>query len=165
MMLRKRPQRKKKKKPETETLRIVEGFRCTPALLYEALTQPALVSFYTQSPAVIDAKEGGSFSLFGGSVVGKFLSVEKDKKIVQTWRFENEWESDLFSTVTMKFTAPEHGVTRLELIQEDIPIADKYFNRDVPEKVKNGWERFFWERIRNMVGYQKMPVDGDIIDD
>jgi len=145
-------------------LRIVEGFRCTPALLYEALTAQPLVSFYTQSPAVIELKEGGKFSLFGGSVVGKFVTLEKDKKIVQTWRFDKEWEPDWFSTVTMIFSAPEYGVTRLELVQENIPLSDKYYNRDVPEKVKNGWERFFWERIRNIVGYQKIPVDGDVME-
>jgi len=151
---------KKKAKIETDTLRMVEGFRCLPQHIYEALTDQRLVSVYTQSPAVIDAKEGGSFSLFGGSVTGKFIALEPGKKIVESWRFNNEWEPDHFSTVTIKISMQSYGITRLELVQENIPVYDKYLNRDVPEKVKNGWERFFWERIRGVMGYGKAPVEG-----
>jgi len=44
------------------------------------------------------------------------------------------------------------------LKQTQIPIADKFGNRDLPEKVKIGWSRFFWERIQKMMGYHKYDL-------
>ena len=53
---------------------------------------------FTQSPATIEARPGGKFSWFGGSVQGEFEELEADKKIVMKWRF-NTWADDCFSKV------------------------------------------------------------------
>lgn len=42
-----------------------------------------------------DAKEGGTFEIFGGSVIGKYTSVKQDKEILLDWRFRNWQESDI----------------------------------------------------------------------
>lgn len=54
---------------------------------------------FTQSPATIEARPGGKFSWFGGSVQGEFEELEADKKIVMKWRF-NTWADDCFSKVS-----------------------------------------------------------------
>mmetsp|Transcript_9108 Transcript_9108/g.17735 ORF Transcript_9108/g.17735 Transcript_9108/m.17735 type:complete len:327 (-) Transcript_9108:228-1208(-) len=131
------------------------GFRCTPELLFQALTNQDMVSKYTQSKATIDIKANGEFSLFEGSIHGSFLEVKAPGRIVKKWRFK-EWPDDCFSTVTISITSPEYGVTVLTLKQTGVPMHDKYRNRDVPQKVKKGWKNFFWDRIHKVVGFAKV---------
>ena len=52
-----------------------EGFNCRPKNMFEALTDEKMVSGYTFGPAKIEAKEGGAFSMFGGTVEGTFVSL------------------------------------------------------------------------------------------
>jgi len=144
-----------KKKFETQTLRLEAGFQAQPKNLYEALTDERLVSTYTQSPAKIDSKEGGQFSLFGGSIQGKFVKLEPYSRIVEHWRFV-DWPDGHYSTVTIELSAPSSNTCRLHLVQTDVPENDKFGNADVPDKVKHGWENYFWERIQKVLGYHKV---------
>ncbi len=57
---------------------------------------------FTQSMATIEARPGGKFSWFNGSVVGEFVEMEKDKQLVMQWRFST-WKEGDFSKV-----APRH---------------------------------------------------------
>jgi activator of HSP90 ATPase len=63
---------------DVSTITLEVGFRVPAHLLYEALTDAKLVSGYTQSPAIIDAKFGGTFSLFNGAIAGKYTSLVRD---------------------------------------------------------------------------------------
>ncbi|GAB5357358.1 hypothetical protein AAMO2058_000367800 [Amorphochlora amoebiformis] len=132
-----------------------EGFRCTPDLLFRALTDEDMVSKYTQSTAKIECKAGGEFSIFGGSIHGSFKEVKAPSNIVQNWRFR-EWPDDVFSELTLSITAPTYGITVVKLRQAGIPVHDKYRNRDVPQKVKKGWKNNFFDRIHKVVGYAKV---------
>eukprot|EP00466_Bigelowiella_natans_P005556 jgi/Bigna1/89238/estExt_fgenesh1_pg.C_460007 len=134
---------------------VMRGFRCTPELLFKALTDQDMVSKYTQSEAKIEVKEGGGFSLFGGSIHGSFQEASPPSKIVQVWRFK-EWPDDHFSTVTLEISSPEYGVTVAKLNQVEVPVHDKFRNRDVPDKVKKGWKEFFFDRIHKVVGFAKV---------
>ena len=48
-----------------------------------------------------EAKAGGQFEMFGGSVVGKYVSVKQNQEIILDWRFRNWQESDV-SKVRLK---------------------------------------------------------------
>lgn len=79
---------------------------------------------------------GGLFNLFGDSIQGEFVEIVKNEKLVERWRFK-DWTKGHFSTVTLTFTAVGSGdETVLALVQTDVPDADAYGNRDVPEKVQ-----------------------------
>jgi activator of HSP90 ATPase len=56
---------------------------------------------FSQSPAEVTPEVGGSFSMFGGSVQGKFTELVPGEKIVQQWRFSN-WEDGKFSNVSSR---------------------------------------------------------------
>mmetsp|Transcript_36841 Transcript_36841/g.59056 ORF Transcript_36841/g.59056 Transcript_36841/m.59056 type:complete len:168 (-) Transcript_36841:161-664(-) len=140
---------------EFVNIKLERGFRCTPELLFKALTDQDMVSKYTQSEAKIEVNEGGGFSLFGGSIHGSFQEASPPSKIVQLWRFK-EWPDDHFSTVTLEISSPEYGVTVAKLNQVEVPVHDKFRNRDVPDKVKKGWKEFFFDRIHKVVGFAKV---------
>jgi hypothetical protein len=56
------------------------------------------VRAFTQSAATIEPRPGGKFSWFNGSVVGEFVELENNQKIVMKWRF-NTWKEDCYSKV------------------------------------------------------------------
>jgi len=118
------------------------------------------MSSYTRVPAVIDAKVGGKFKLFDGSIEGEFTELKPYSKIVEKWRFK-EWPEDHYSIVQIDLTAPTDSTCRLSLHQTGVPLRDRYGNGDVPAKVRQGWEQFFWDRIRKVLGFSKTSLDDD----
>lgn len=112
--------------------------------LYECLTDERKVSAFTGGHCQIGLSDGAPFNMFGGSVVGTTVSIEKDKKWVQKWRFQS-WPEGHFSTVTWDFQA-DGDKTQLILTQTDIPASDF-------ERTKQGWEEFFWKRVRGLFGW------------
>lgn len=104
------------------------------------------MSGYTQSPCQIDAKEGGEFSLFNGSITGRITKLTADE-LCEDWRFK-EWEEGAYSQVRIQLEAVDSSSTKLTLTQTNIPHADKYGNHGVVPKVEQGWQNFFWIRIQ-----------------
>ena len=139
------------------TIVLEEGFRCQPANLFEALLDERLVSQYTQSPARIDRREGGAFSLFDGSITGTLTTLHPPTSYTQSWRFK-EWREGELSTVSVTLTALDRETCKLSLRHEHVPEHDAFGNRDVATKVEEGWKRFFFLRIQQMMGYTKQAV-------
>lgn len=151
--------------------------------MFDALTDEKIVSTYTQVKATIEAKVGGKFKLFDGSIEGEFVEFEAGKKLVEKWRMKEytpplrsvaspvsadllwclcvclvRWPENHYSIVTITFTQKSSNVVALELKQTGIPLEDKYGHRDVADKVKLGWNNFFWMRINKIVGYLSVDL-------
>jgi|SRR6185437_13562506 len=92
----------------------------TPAEVYVALTNPLTLELWTGEPAVMSTEAASEFSLWEGSIVGKNLEFEQDKKIVQQWYFDGQPES---SIVTIKLHA-DKDATSVELRHTNIPDAE-----------------------------------------
>ena len=92
----------------------------TPAEVYMALTNPITMELWTGEEAEMSTIPGSEFSMWEGSIVGKNLEFEQDKKIVQQWYFEGQPEE---SIVTIKLHADKAG-TSVELRHTNIPDAD-----------------------------------------
>jgi len=85
-----------------------------------ALTNPLTLELWTGEPAVMSTEAASEFSLWEGSIVGKNLEFEQDKKIVQQWYFDGQPES---SIVTIKLHA-DKDATSVELRHTNIPDAE-----------------------------------------
>jgi activator of HSP90 ATPase len=88
--------------------------------VYLALTNPKSLMLWTGDIAEMSEESGSEFSLWNGSIVGKNLEFEKNKKIVQQWYFG---EQDEASIVTIKLH-PQGETTSVELIHTNIPDKD-----------------------------------------
>ncbi|EGD72387.1 hypothetical protein PTSG_00408 [Salpingoeca rosetta] len=121
-----------------------EEFLCSPSDLFQCFVDENRVKAYTQADASIEAKMGGSFSLFGGNVTGVIKDLIPNERIVQAWRFKS-WPEGMYSEVTMKFV-PGDGCTHLKLTHNNIPDSDL-------ERAKEGWKRHQFERIKGMFGF------------
>jgi activator of HSP90 ATPase len=104
----------------------------TPQELYLALTNPLTIQLWSGEPAEMSTEPGSEFSLWEGSIVGKNLEFEADKKIVQEWYFGDQQEP---SVVTIKLHPHTQG-TSLELNHTNIPGPDY-------EDIVDGWDNIY----------------------
>lgn len=99
-----------------------------PEDIYNAITNPVTIELWTGDPAEMSTEPGSEFSMWDGSIVGKNLEFEPDKKIVQQWYFEGQEEP---SIVTIKLHPDKNG-TSVEVRHTNIP--DEAY-----EDISEGW--------------------------
>jgi uncharacterized protein YndB with AHSA1/START domain len=88
-----------------------------PETVFLGLTNPLTIQLWTGEPAVMSTEPGSEFSLWDGSITGRNLEFETDKKIVQQWDFGDQVEP---SIVTIKLHPASEG-TSIELRHTNIP--------------------------------------------
>lgn len=104
-----------------------------PEEVYAALTNPATIQLWTGDPAEMSTEPGSEFSLWEGSISGKNLEFEKNRKIVQQWYFDGQEE---MSVVTIKLH-PDKSGTSIELKHTNIP--DEAY-----EEMVEGWNEMYF---------------------
>ncbi|MEO6682455.1 MAG: SRPBCC domain-containing protein [Ginsengibacter sp.] len=103
-----------------------------PEEVYLALTNPSIIQLWTGEVAKMSTEEGSEFSLWNESIIGKNLSFEKNKMIVQQWYFDQEEPS----IVTIKLHPDKKG-TSVELKHTNIP-EEEYDN------IERGWNEYYF---------------------
>lgn len=99
-----------------------------PEDIYKALTTEITIQLWTGDAVQIDSQEGGEFSMWDGTITGRFIQLDPYKKIVQQWYFGEQEEA---SIVTIKLHEDKRG-TSFEVQHTNIP--DEAFD-DIVE----GW--------------------------
>jgi activator of HSP90 ATPase len=106
-----------------------------PEEVYLALTNPITLRLWTADLAEMSTEPGSEFSLWDGSIVGKNLEFQENKKIVQQWYFGEEATE---SVVTILLHPHPKG-TSIELKHINIPDQDY-------TEIVNGWnDNYFGE--------------------
>jgi activator of HSP90 ATPase len=108
----------------------------SPEELYIALTNPLTIELWTSEPAVMNTEPGSEFSILDGSIVGKNLEFEENRKIVQQWYFGDHEPA---SIVTIKLHPHKEG-TSVELKHTNIPDADY-------DDIVEGWNNVYFELL------------------
>lgn len=126
----------------TKTIRQSVTFKTTPHEVYETIMDPKKHSELTGSQARIDNKVGGKFSIYDGDIEGVNLELVPDKKIVQSWRY-NDWPGGHYSTVTFSLKKVSRG-TQLTFTQTAVP-EERY------EDIAQGWRDYYWTPMKKML--------------
>ncbi|MFS8131416.1 MAG: SRPBCC family protein [Candidatus Dojkabacteria bacterium] len=127
---------------ETKDIKLYTTIKASPHQLYNAFMDAEVHSKFTGASAVIDPKVGGEFKVWDGSLHGKTLELQDDKKIVQEWRSdEDNWPEGVFSTLTLEFNNKFDGTTEIVLTQTGVPEA-------VAKDVEQGWEDYYWKPLK-----------------
>jgi len=109
----------------------------TPEEVYLALTNPLTIELWSGEEATMSTEPGSEFSLWGGSIEGKNLEFEENKKIVQQWYFDGEPE---ISIVTIKLHVGKNNSTSVELRHSNIPDA-------AYEDFASGWDDYYFQPL------------------
>lgn len=120
-------------------LRQVVTFKAAPHDVYHALMDAKTHATYTDGPAKIDSRPGGSFSISGGSLNGIVIDLEKDRRIVLAWRTDG-WPEGHYSIASFRLSKVTGG-TRLVFEQYGIPTFDF-------ADIRSGWRQFYWEPMK-----------------
>lgn len=113
----------------------------SPADVYNALTNKAMLEIWTGEEAIMEETVGSEFSLWEESICGVNLEFVKDQKIVQEWFFGEE-EEDKKSIVTIKLHPDKRG-TSMEVNQTNIP-DEAYRN------ISEGWNDDFYMGLNEL---------------
>lgn len=126
---------------ETRDIYQIQRFATDRFDCYTCLMDARKHSSFTGDEARIEDAEGKAFTAFGGYINGKNLSLERGRKIVQSWRAnEPEWPLDYFSEVVFEFRDIEGGC-ELKLQHKGVPGM-------LVEQMEKGWTEFYWEPLR-----------------
>ncbi|HEY1039710.1 MAG TPA: SRPBCC domain-containing protein [Bacteroidia bacterium] len=109
-----------------------------PEEVYIALTNPFTIELWTSEKAIMSTEPGSEFSILDGSIEGKNLEFEENKKIVQQWYFGDQEPP---SIVTIKLHEHKEG-TSVELKHTNIP--DEAYD-DIVE----GWNEVYFELLQD----------------
>jgi activator of HSP90 ATPase len=114
-------------------------FNAQPRDVYNALTNKKMLEIWTGETDEMEPVADSEFSLWNGSITGKNLEFEENKKIVQQWYFGEDEEA---SVVTMKIHQHKKG-TSVELVHSNIP--DEAF-----ENISEGWDEDYFGALKEL---------------
>lgn len=112
--------------------------KASPQRVYEALLDPKQFSAFSGSPAEIDGRVGGAFSLFGGHIVGRNVEVVQSKRVVQAWRVVT-WPEGVYSIARFELTGRGSG-THLAFDHTGFPENER-------DHLAEGWQSHYWSPL------------------
>lgn len=119
-------------------------FKATPSKVYETLIDSQQFSSVTGgAPTEISKEEGGSFSCFGGMILGRHIELVPNQRIVQAWRAAN-WAEGVFSIA--RFELKEQGSDTL-LVFDHIG-----FPEGQGDHLSSGWGENYWKPLEKYLG-------------
>jgi activator of HSP90 ATPase len=89
-------------------------------------------------PTQISPELGGSFTLFGGHIIGRHLELVPGTRIVQAWRVA-DWDPGIFSVV--KFQLADQG-SGTKLIFDHVG-----FPQGLGQHLAEGWTGNYWQPL------------------
>jgi activator of HSP90 ATPase len=123
-----------------------------PDRLYQIYVNAKEHALATGQPAVIDTREGGAFSAYGGYLTGRFIRLVPDQLVVQFWRSKHFKDTDADAILSIAFRKNEYGQTETELILTNVP-------NDVTRHDNSSWNHFYWEPFRAYLAGASEPAD------
>jgi activator of HSP90 ATPase len=112
----------------------------SPVALYEAFMDAKKHSAFTGSKATCNAKVGGKFTAWDGYIYGKNLELVRGKKIVQEW-ITTDWPRGYSpSRLELTFRKVKEG-TEISMVHSNVPAEQA-------EELKQGWNDFYWEPLK-----------------
>jgi uncharacterized protein YndB with AHSA1/START domain len=127
-------------KNEVTTIKQNEVIPASPAEVYEAYVNPKKQSEFTGSKATGKAVVGGKFTAWDGYISGKYLELEKGKRVVQEW-ITTDWpEGYSSSKIELTFKEVPEG-TEIEMVHSDVP-------KKQADETADGWIEFYWAPLR-----------------
>ena len=112
----------------------------SPVEVYEAYVVPKKHAAFTGDSATGTAKVEGKFAAGDGSISGKYLALEKGKRILHEWT-TTEWPEGYPPSLVELILKPKGKRTELTMIHSKVP-AEQAADYD------QGWRDYYWEPMK-----------------
>jgi len=107
----------------TSSVNAEANFMAAADDLFDLFTNEKRIPMWTRAPAVSAAKPDTEYSLFGGGVKGKYVSLTPPKEIVQSWALSSPtWPDDHVATLTTTLDQGSDS-TKVSWRLEGIPLG------------------------------------------
>lgn len=112
----------------------------SPEEVYLAYVDPKKHAEFTGSTATGKARVGGRFTAWDGYSFGKYLELQKGKKIVHEWT-TTDWPEGYPPSLVELTLKPKGKKTELTMLHSKAPAeqADSY---------AQGWTDYYWEPLK-----------------
>jgi uncharacterized protein YndB with AHSA1/START domain len=115
----------------------------SPDAVFDVLTNAEKFTAMTGGrSAEIANKEGGTFALFGGDIVGRNIELVPGKRVVQAWR-PKRWPEGQYSLVSFNLTPSGEG-TKLVFDHIGYPDEDHAM-------LDGGWPQMYWQPMSTLL--------------
>ena len=106
----------------SETIRVLGLVNAKPNAVYQAWLASDFHTSVAGGSAQVEPKIGGTFSAQDGTVRGKLIALEPNRKVVQTWRNQDFPKGTKDSQLEVTFESQRFG-TVITLLQSQIPLG------------------------------------------
>ncbi len=112
----------------------------SPDQVYEAYVDPRKHAAFTGQSATGTPKVGGRFTAGDAYITGKFLELEKGRKVLQEWT-TTEWPEG-YPPSLLELTLKAKGKkTELTMIHSKVPEAQVDYYAE-------GWKEYYWGPLK-----------------
>ena len=123
-----------------EVIKQVAVIDASPVEVYGAYVDPKRHAAFTGDSATGTAKVGGKFAAGNGYISGKYLRLEKGKRILHEWT-TTEWPEGYPPSLVELILKPKGKKTELTMIHSKVP-AEQAAGYD------QGWRDYYWEPMK-----------------
>ena len=125
---------------KSDSIKVSAVIPAEPKAVYAAWMSSTGHAAMTGSGARITARVGGPFSAWDGYISGKTLELEKDARIVQTWR-TTEFDADDPDSSLEVLLSKAKGGTKVTFVHTKIPAGHG-------EEYRKGWIDFYFKPMK-----------------
>jgi activator of HSP90 ATPase len=119
----------------------------SPEDVYDAYVSPQNHAEFTGSPATGTPRVGSKFTAWDGYISGKFLVLERGKRVVHEWR-TTEWPPE-YPPSLVELTLKKKGKqTELTMVHSSVPAEQA-------EEYAQGWKDYYWNPLKEHFGKGK----------
>ncbi|HMW39857.1 MAG: SRPBCC domain-containing protein [Saprospiraceae bacterium] len=120
--------------------RIEAKFNVSPEVIYKAWLNSKSHSAMTGAPASINDKPGSKFSAWDGYIEGENIELEKNRRIMQSWRTSDFDHHQDDSLLEIELLPMNDGGTKLILRHSNLEDHDMQY--------KKGWKDNYFEPMK-----------------
>lgn len=118
-------------------------YKASPERIYQVLLSSKDFTAFSGAAAEIDPKPGGTFSMFGGLVVGRNVELVPNQRIVQAWRLSQEFPEGIYSLVKFELKVVD---SQTRIILDHTGFPEGHFDH-----LDTGWHSHYWEPLRKFL--------------
>jgi len=111
-----------------------------PVEVYEAYVNPKKHAEFTGSPATGRPRVGGKFTAWDGYILGKYLVLEKGKRVVHEWK-TTEWPAGYPPSLVELTLKKKDKKTELRMVHSRAPAEQA-------KEYAQGWMDYYWEPLK-----------------